>query len=773
MSRPLNDHGALLAELSPSVRAALDAHGREAARRLSLTGVERYLRSAAALGGLQRGDGLVLCWLEQAPLVAGEIGEDVLGDLAASTLALTSRTSIAVVELLLTTAPAAAARLGDAELFRHYLQLIDVLVAQAPRGLRPLLDNLGRLLHQLSLGGLRRWALWGAHAHRSDLAEQLRYFRLESRESLAVLQQERKGTLLVDVQRRLNLYLRALWGRDFYLRPTAGDYESRLGQRPTITDDLLHLPDAVDTIGEVSGLDVYRAMAAHCAAHIIATRQPLLGEALNPLQRALVAVVEDARAETLAMRRFLGLRALWSRLHSATPSQGASAGDYLNRLARALLDPDYQDDDPWIIDGRTRFAQAAENLGDNRVAWEIGVTLAQVLDARRLPFNPHHDGQGAPYRDDNRYLWEFVGGDPDRTGVGGHVPQVRKTVNVMEMANEVDVETAGDDAQEIWVLASELFPYEDDGKSYNAREGKEALSPPVHYGEWDYQFQLERPLWTTVFEQRGKLGDRRTIDAVIDRYRGEIRGLKRILEALQPQGVQRVRKLEDGDETDLNAAIASLTDLRLGFPPDPRVMLRNLRRKRDLAILVLLDLSASTNDRVHGHPHTVLDLTREACALLADAVDQVGDALAIHGFHSSGRHDVAYLRCKDFDQPWAAPAKARLAGLTGQRSTRMGAAIRHAGGHLQHQPNARKLLLLITDGEPADVDVRDPQYLRHDARKAVEGVIRGGITPYCLSLDPRADRYVAQIFGQKNFLVLDHVERLPVRLPRLYAALAR
>lgn len=158
---------------------------------------------------------MVDCWIDEIPLVAKEVGEDVVGDLATSVLGLASRTSGAVIELVLATSPTAAKRLGDAHLFQNYLQFLNVLIAQAPRGIRPMLDKLEILLEQLTLGGLRRWAMWGAHAHRTDYEEQIRYFGLESKESLAVLQKERKGTLFIDVQRRINMYLRALWGGIF------------------------------------------------------------------------------------------------------------------------------------------------------------------------------------------------------------------------------------------------------------------------------------------------------------------------------------------------------------------------------------------------------------------------------------------------------------------------------------------------------------------------------------------------------------------------------
>jgi hypothetical protein len=664
-------------------------------------------------------------------------------------------------------------------LFLNYLQFINTLIAQAPRGVRPMLDKLETLFQQLTLGGLRRWALWGAHAHRTNYEEQIRYFSLESKESLAMMQKERKGTLLVDVQRRINMYLRALWARDFFMRPTSGDFESREGYRPYIEDYLLHLPDAFDDFdspeGKVAGLELYRATAAHCAAHIVETLQPISAEALNPMQMAVISVIEDARVETLSIRRFPGLKLLWRKLHSATPDMNASVGDYLNRLARALLDDTYQDNDPWIAEARVLFANAQDRLDSNHTSWEIGVQLAHSLGQKKIAFNPRRDVLTAPYRDDNRYFWEFEEFDFDKAAGAGYdsVKQVRKYVSVMEMANEIDVETAGEDAEEIWVLGTELYPYEDMGKSFNELEGKEPVSDPFHYSEWDYQIQLERPAWATVLEKRAKAGDLQVIDAIVAQYKREIHRMKFLLDAMQPQGVQRIRKLEDGDEIDINAAIQSFTDIRLGNQPDPRIMMRSIRKTRDFSILVLLDLSESTNDKVQDQEYSVRELTQQACVLLADAINKVGDPFAIHGFCSDGRHDVEYYRFKDFDQHWDDEPKARLAGMTGQLSTRMGAAVRHAGHHLKLQRSAKKLLIVITDGEPADIDVRDPQYLRMDTKKAVEEIARYGVTTYCMSLDPRADNYVSRIFGQKNYMVVDHVQRLPEKLPLLYAGLTR
>ena len=754
------DHAGLPDRLPPAARAALVRALPEARRRLSPRGLDAWLRGVAALSGMGRGEGPVRAWIEALPAVARDLGEDLIAETAAGCMGFASRTSGAVIERILDTAPLAARRLGDAGLFLAWLRFLEHVLARAPRALRPMLDHLEELLDVLTLGGLRRWADWGIEAHRTDLPGLEAYFSLASEASRAVMQAERKGVLLVDVQRRLGMYLRALWGRDFVLVPTAGDFETRAGLRPFVTDQALHLPDALDDWQGLPALDLYRAQAAHLAAHLAALRAPIPAEGLNGLQLACVGLVEDARAETLAIRRFPNLRRLWLPFHAET---GPGTAGIFDRLARAALAGAPEDElSSWLV--ASLAETATEDAGQSL---RIGLALADRL--RGLPFSAHADRPSCPYRCDNRVLWEFEEIDWSQSSAAAPA-QLRRYVSVSEMVNEVEVETAGDDAQEIWVQASELF--DDDGTSFNAREGKPPLGPPVPYEEFDYRLQMLRPAWVTLRETRPRAGDPAEADAILDRLRPLSDRLRHLMESLRPQGTQRIRKLEDGDELDLNAAVLAAVERRLGRQPDPRVMMRLERRTRDTAVLVLLDLSQSTNDPAGGG-QTVLGLTQAACLVLAQALHRVGDRFAIHGFCSDGRENVFYTRLKDFDQDWGAQAKARIMGAEGRLSTRMGAAIRHATAHLGAVRAARKLMLVLTDGEPADIDVRDPFHLRHDARHAVEAAARAGIVPFCLTLDPRADAYAQRIFGPRNVQVLDRVESLPERLPRLYASLTR
>jgi hypothetical protein len=644
-----------------------------------------------------------------------------------------------------------------------------------------MLNHIDELLSKLTLSGLRRWTNFGTQAYRRDYQNLVAYFNLESKDSLAVLQKERRGVLFIDTQRKLNFYLRALWGRDFFLRPTGADYTDF---RPYIDNLIFHMPDAVDDIGEgenkIPGLELYRATAAHMAAHLSYSSSAISAEQLSPAQMFFIGFMEDARIEYKAMNAFPGLRKLWRALLDMEYEGDVEhpAMLVLERVALMLLDKNVSTDDKELSDFIQRFHNEIEEQQDNnQYSWHMGVELFNLFSKRKeVPSLRILERIRIPYRDDNRFVWEFeeFNWDQGIEYVAASQRQVRKSVSVVEMANEVDCELAGDDAQEIWTCETEMFPYEDDlenTRSFNEMWGKEPVSDPFHYHEWDYQIQLHRPDWATVYERRQPKGNPEEIENILTEYKPIAYRIKQIIDLLTPEGVQRVRNMEDGDEIDINAAVDAMISIRMGEQPNPRITMRNVLKNRDLSVVVLMDLSESTNEKIGGSDKTVLELTREAATLVSTAINGIGDPFAVHGFASDGRHDVQYYRFKDFNQHFDDEAKSRLAGMQGGLSTRMGAAMRHAGQHLLKQPERRKLLLIVTDGEPADIDERDPQHLRHDTKKAVEELYSRGVLSYCLTLDPNADAYVKRIFGSNNYTIIDNVDKLPEQLPLLFASL--
>ncbi|HED18064.1 MAG TPA: nitric oxide reductase activation protein NorD, partial [Gammaproteobacteria bacterium] len=742
----LEDYSEFLEQAAPEIKDVLDSTFHDAARIMSPTGLNDYLDGAKALMNLGRGHDLVITYIQEMPLVARECGEDIISDCISAAMKVSSMTSGEVITLLFSSLPTVAKHLGDAQLVRGYLTLIHQLASTAARGLRPMLTHIDELLSKLTLSGLRRWANFGAQAYRRDFNNLTSYFNLESADSRAMLEKERRGVLFVKVQRKLNFYLRALWGRDFFLRPTGADYTDF---RPYIENRILYVPDALDDVADIGGLELYRATAAHMASHMIYTHASLSAEQLSPAQMFFIGLLEDARIEYKAVNSFPGLKKLWKSLmlvEYADPVEHETI-PVLEKLALQLLDSSVKGDDEQLNRFVEKFHSEIEaNQDDNHTSWLMGIELYNLFAGRKtVPSLRILERYRIPYRDDNRIIWHFedINRDAGFEYIAASQRQVRRQVSPLMMAHEVDCELAGDDAQEIWTCSDLMRFYEDDltdnAKSFNEAWGKEPVSDPYHYQEWDYQIQLHRPDWVTVYERRLPKGDPEDIESILTEHKPIAHRIRQIIDLLAPAGVQRQRGLEDGDEIDINAAIDAMVALRMGEQPNPRITMRNVLKTRDLAVVVLMDLSESTNEQVGDSDKTILQLTREAATLVATAIEGIGDPFALHGFASDGRHDVQYYRFKDFNQHYDDEAKSRLAGMTGGLSTRMGAALRHAGHHLLKQQERRKLILLVTDGEPADIDETDPQHLRHDTKKAVEELYSTGVLTYCLTLDPHAD----------------------------------
>ena len=762
--KELDEYNDLLAVLGPHARQMVESTWLEARRSFGHAGLTRYLEGARKILSAGLGWSVVLAYLRETPAIAREIGEEAASTIIDVALTVYARTDARTAEQVFSTGIIAARRMKDSALFLAYLDFLCELSELAPAGVPPILQQLERLLAQLSFEGLRRWAMMGVQSHMRDPDAQARYFLLTSEEAQTFLQAEGDQTMFADVERRLSLYLRALWGRNIKLRPVIHTKDVYVGRRSTIEGLTVRLPQSYRGFGGQTGLALYRAAAAHAAAHVVFTTQRFPVGSLKPLQVALVSLFEDARVEQLAVRRFPGLRRLWRTFHVAQSGGAVTSASLMARLSRALIDSGFEDNDPWVSKGKRLFLEQEPYWDDQAISRMLGGLLGNDMGQMRVQFNFKTYLVEPAYRDDNRGLWDFgeIGepsADDDVMMQGARLFDGHKGTE-HEEEHETEPLPAGEEPAKL------IAPSKQD-----ERLQEEPLSPPMRYDEWDYLIGRERPAWCTVLDKRPAEGNARDIDVILKRDQDLVNRVKGMVKAVQLKRPVRLKRRLDGDRLDLDACINATIDLRIGLPPDPRVHTILGRQQRDLSVLVLLDLSESTNDPVPDADTSVLNLAREATVLLADAMARIGDSFAIHGFSSNGRHDVGYYRFKDFERAYGELAKARLAGMTGQLSTRMGTALRHAGELLKDRRAHKKLILLITDGEPSDIDVHDPRYLMFDAKKAVEENNRHGIYTFCMSLDAGADRYVSRIFGIRNYMVVDHIRRLPEKLPMLYMRL--
>jgi nitric oxide reductase NorD protein len=557
-------------------------------------------------------------------------------------------------------------------------------------------------------------------------------------------------------------FVRALWGLDVSVSPLPALTEL-VARRPRFIGPRLWLPSSA-LLGVPGSFSNYLlAAAAHIAAHLrFGSARFQLGS-LKPAQVAIISLLEDARVERLAVERYPGLARLWAPFFQARAGGAKTSGSLLARLARALHDDSYVDDDGWVSKARAAFFADRAAWFESRFVRDLGGRLGNDLGQMRVQFNAKDYVVEAAYRDDNVGLWQFEQeSDPHGTELELELEGARRTQGDQPPREQSPAEPASAER-----TSSEQRPLE-------LRVQPVPAAPTVQrYPEWDYVISRERPEFCAVLEKPASLGDVARLDAALARYAPARRQLQRSALRLVDQQPIQLRRLASGDRLDLPAAIAAVVARVSGARPDPRVYRRLRFQIESPALLVLLDCSESLNEVPPGASSSVLEHARWASALLAATLSCATRDWAIHGFSSNGRHEVGYTRLKDFDEPYDQHAQERIAGMRASLSTRLGTALRHAGRALSARKARRKLLLVVTDGEPSDVDVHDAQYLQFDAQRATRENHALGVTSFCFGLNSALESGVRGIFGSRNYVLLDHAQQLPKALGQLYLRLAR
>lgn len=719
----------------------------EALKTLTNAGVAAYIEYAGFLGRMGRGAEPILIFLEEWPSLAKTLGEDALPSISECVRRMYKSPNGKAITPFLQSLPSAARRLHSKQLMTDYLDMVLDFMERTTGsihgihqtfpspGLPAFFKQVPVLVNQLSLVGLKKWVDYGVRFYNDHPERQTDYFSLQSADSRAVLQRERQGTLLMDNDRKLDMYLRSLWQKEDQLIPYSNMFDELRQPVPYFDNLGMRLPDVYNDMQGVSGIDRYRAVLAHMVGHK-RWSTAIFADNLSPFQRMAVEFFEDSRIEYLAMFEYPGLRRLFLALHpvpaedACDPELESGVRHRLTMLSRAILDSQHSYKNANIIEFAQRFHELMQQGGAGTQEM-ADLAVSFVARTRRqsdqLP-KTHFKDTEISYRDDNRHLWRFYEQSDDEEMFEEHRRKLQ------------DEEIKG--------------------------------LPPRHYPEWDYNSQSYRPDWVSLYESLHPQGNPADIDRLLAKHAALAKQLKKMLDMLKPQDKVRIRYQEEGSELDLDVALRSLIDFKGGSSPDPRINMSHRNDGRNIAVTVLLDLSESLNEKAAGSEQTILELSQEAVSLLGWAVQQLGDPFAISGFHSNTRHDVRFMHIKGFSEQWGDEVKGRLAAMEASYSTRMGAAMRHAAHYLEQQQADKKLMLILTDGEPADIDSKDGRILIEDARQAVQELDSKGIYVYCINLDPKADEYVRDIFG-KQYTIIDKVAQLPEKLPQLFISLTK
>ncbi len=666
-------------------------------------------------------------------------------------------------ELLCAASERAASHLDDLQRFRSWLSLMQRFTALAPESVETVLGRMDELLSQLNVSRLEAWLLAGVRSAGSDAERRLQFFSMEDREAERWLQREAGAVVFADVEKRLKAFLTALWRLRVPVREPHKSAPEQSRRRTSFDRGLIRIPATYPGYRGAQAEEIFAAAMAHVGAHLVYSRRKFEVGKLKPIQIALVSLIEDARIEQLAIREFPGLRRLWLPFHIVQAGGALTAPALLARLSRSLIDPDFKEVNGWVHKARDRFFELEHRWDDPAISRELGNLLGNDLGQMRVQFNPRTYIVEPPYRDDNLGLWDFGDQDtPEMEEAELLFESIRIERQNEDDTSDPDREREEEDEEErddvnLAAVSPEAF--------------QDAGIPVARYPEYDYATGRERAEWTTIVEYEPQRGERHEIVEMLENHQDLLNRISKLIRAARIGRPQRLKRQPEGEAIDIEAAIDAMISRRVGEMPDDRVYSKYERRHRDLSVSVLLDISESTKDRVRNGASSVLDIEKEATALLAHAMAELGDPFAIAAFCSDKREDVHYYRIKDFSAPYDATAQANLAGLESGLSTRMGAAIRHAGSELRRQPTHRRLLLVITDGEPSDIDITDSRYLVEDTRRAVQSLAQDGIDVFCVGLDSGGDSYLTRIFGRRNAVQIDRIERLPEKLPMLYLRL--
>ena len=654
--------------------------------------------------------------------------------------------------------PAAARALGRGPTLARWWRIMELMSRQAPESIGAACDHMSEILAPGSIAGFETFVTAGLRAGAADKARRLAFFSLRDDLAQRTIARDLGSITFADIEVELKAFVTALWGVTPLLRSLPAESSQQPQRRASIAGPLIRLPEVYRGVQGEAARALFRGAAAHAQAHLVLGSGRFPVGTLKPLQIALVNLIEDARIEALAMRQLPGLRRLWAPYHLARPDGIATAPALLARLARALFDPDYVDEDAFVAKGRMMFAAALPRIGDAAISREIGMLLGNDLGQMRVQFNARTYVVEPLYRDDGLGLWDFADNAPQASDA----LEVPADAIRRDRQDSNDADTESDEPDQTDSQLGHARPV--------APDAREAVI--ARYPEWDREHAIERPDWTAVREVAAKAGDPGAITDALDRADVLRSRIARLVRAVRIGRSIRLNRQHDGHDLDIDAVLDAGIALRTGRDPDPRVFRSSKSVHRDLSVLLLIDVSESTRDRLASGA-TVLDVERLAVALLAEAMDRLGDPFGLLAFASDGRGDVRMTDIKSFAEPYDRGAQARLAGLTSGLSTRLGTALRHAGRVMGQTRASRKLLIVLTDGEPSDIDVADTLDLIEDARRAAVELHNSGIDAYGVVLGPSGLPTASRIFGRGKTMAVHRVEDLPGRLSELYFRLAR
>ncbi len=351
----------------------------------------------------------------------------------------------------------------------------------------------------------------------------------------------------------------------------------------------------------------------------------------------------------------------------------------------------------------------------------------------------------------------------------GNAPSVQELRSFIRPLPTEAAATAGAPACEVSLEAVLSRCYNTPGKL--PQEAKTRRGAVHRYPEWDHRLDDYQNDHVRVLERTMDAGEETPYQEILTGRRALVERIRYAFELLKPEGLSVLRNWTEGDEFDYRALLDAAIDRRMRRIPSERLYIKRLKRERDVAVTLLVDLSRSTANQVTGSRKSVLAVEREAIVLFCEALAVIGDCFAIAGFSGTGPLGVDYWIIKDFDEPMGMEVRRRIGAMRPQRNTRTGAAIRHAVSQLAKQPHKVRLLIPIGDGFPNDIGYKG-DHAAADTRKAGAEARAKGISLRPITINVTRGQQIDALHGRLHHIISD-VNELPDKLWRIYSALTR
>ncbi len=700
------------------------------------------------------------------------------------------------------------------------------IAKRSPEAVLRFFMNLPGKLSAMEENSFIHWVENGLALTAGDDAGCIGYFGLTTSQAAEALSCHENAVWLEEVKDVLSLYARALSGKDIRFKGDASPHAED-AIHPENDGYVFELPPCIaETADNEANFRFYKVKTARLAGYIefgdyengiLEIIEKLDRLKAAPLARSIFTIIENARIDLLLMRHYPGIRKDIHTVRDQTLGQRPDVSTL--GAASAMLEIIYR-----ISINRFKSSMAPEGivdfsaqarkiitpfLGQTPGLWDsYGVTLQLYECIRRLltggqkvlpegPIPPDlPQGEGAAAVSGGNQVSESeeeAAGEMDPDMLMGIEAFPDQLENWEKLAVH-SIQGSGNDPAGQYVTDLMDLDNASSGDDPALRPGAAAAprSPSgaareesvYVYDEWDFERKGFRRQWCRLVEKPAPPRDSCRLNRVLNEYAYLIREVKSQFQRIRPRVFDIVRHADAGDEFNVDALVNAMVDKKAGQAPDDAVYIRKQRRKQSVRLVFLVDMSASTDDRAKlldmdksaGQAEKrIIDIEIESLIIMSEALEGLDFSYAVYGFSGYGRQSVEVYRIKDFDDDDKLEIQQRICGITPLRGTRMGTAVRHAIRKFEDADDELKILLLLSDGYPQDVDYgedrRSGEYGLHDTMMAIQEAKIKGIQPFCITFNHSGTDYLKVMQDPTRYLALIDTYMLPKMLPRVVESL--